>query len=468
MLEAMLLAMNDAETQIKTQMETQMETRVGTHIETPAPALVAAQKTEIRLIEEISGGVIYFYRDRDRLDVTDDRFHSNLNHQTFVRNIGLKTPYFGSVIGIDFAVFGATDIYNYNSPDHEINFFPWRDPWHADYSKTTAQNGASIYNENIKLKYSAYGVEYWGRIGYFQPTGPGILGVNWSFMPGTYRGAEMGLNYDSFSIAAAYVDMYKAPWFTNAYHFKKADGVTSVDYLYSFGAKYTFDHGIDLETAYGESENYLQSAHIKLNYSQEDINLKYHIYFMGDHGQNGVNDLYDGSVAYENYFAASYAPSPYTFKAEFLQTSAPENGAQHAGYFAYRLISKYGGANGAYEAWWDLRSDFNHDGEQAIFAAFARELDDFGAKGVQAGLSAAYGWNGRNSAANEELREAAYGADISYLAWNADNFKARLSLHYTYYDNLTNIPSWTGYQNAFQDEQDIKFTFALSYDMKMH
>ncbi|GHV03925.1 hypothetical protein AGMMS50229_04180 [Campylobacterota bacterium] len=468
MLEAIFLALNSAETTAEIPTEISAPASVIAPVIAPVIAGEKSEKSQIHLIEEISGTLIYFYRDRDRLNVADDSFHSNLDHQTFIRSVALKTPYFGSFIGFDFAVFGATDLYNYNSPDHEINFFPWRDPWSADYTKTKAQNGASIYAENIKLKLSAGEIEYWGKIGYFQPTGPGVLGVNWSFMPGTYKGAEAGINYGSLSIAAAYTNGYKAPWFANIYDFKKEDSATEIDYLYSIGAKYRFDRGIDIEAAYGESENYLQSAHIKLNYSQDDINLKYHIYLMGDRDQNGANDLYDGSTAYENYLAASYSPYPYTFKAEFLQTSAPESSADHAGYFAYRLISRYGGANGAYEAWWDLRSDFNHNGEKAVFVAASRDLDDLGARGVSAGLSAAYGWGGKNSAADEELRESAYAADISYLALDEGGLKARFNLHYTYYDNHTNIPSWTGYKNAFQDERDIKLLFTLSYDLNLH
>lgn len=54
------------------------------------------------------------------------------------------------------------------------------------------KSGISLYKAAAKFKYGAV----WARGGYIQPTGQTLLAPHWSFMPGTYRGAEAGANFD--------------------------------------------------------------------------------------------------------------------------------------------------------------------------------------------------------------------------------------------------------------------------------
>lgn len=90
--------------------------------------------------------------------------------------------------------------------------------------------------------------------------------MNWSFLPGTYQGAEIGLNLGKWSLAAAWANQYKAPWFSETYHFQQADvdgELREVGYLWSLGARYQANEKLSLETAYGESKEYLWNAHFK-------------------------------------------------------------------------------------------------------------------------------------------------------------------------------------------------------------
>ena len=48
------------------------------------------------------------------------------------------------------------------------------------------------YKAAAKFKYGPV----WARAGYIQPTGQTLLAPHWSFMPGTYQGAEAGANFD--------------------------------------------------------------------------------------------------------------------------------------------------------------------------------------------------------------------------------------------------------------------------------
>jgi hypothetical protein len=418
---------------------------------------------------EVSGNLIYFQRHRERYRVDERRFGSNLHHQTLQGNIEVSSPFVADTAGFDLGVFATTDLNNRASPDHEISFFPWEDPWSADWSKQDARSGVSVYRAHLKLRHESERGAWWGKLGYFQPSGPGVLGVNWSLMPGTYLGAESGGDWGPFSVAGAYVSEYKAPWYRETYHFHASDAKTKVDHLWSLGLRYQFASGASAEVAYGEARDFLKSAHLKLKYQQEGnaekspLYLSYQLYIMGDRDDsssfdNRANDHYAGRWALQHYLALSRSFSRYTLKTEFLHTRAPSKAPRHLGYFVYRLSGAYGGANGAYEPWWDNRSDWNHNRESAIFVGLSRSLNDvLGFPGVTAGLSAARGWGGRVYGVEQKLKENAWSFDLAYLVPSGALKNTRVSLHYTHYNNKTDQPSWNGYKNLFQDERDLKF-----------
>jgi len=63
------------------------------------------------------------------------------------------------------------------------------------------------------------------------------------------------------------------------------------------------------------------------------------------------------------------------------------------------------------------------------------------------------------------LRERAWSADLAYAVPGGPLKNARISLHYTRYDNKTNQPSWTGYNNLFQDERDLKILLVIPWGL---
>ncbi len=432
---------------------------------------------------ELKGNFFYFQRARDRYSVERGEFRTNLHHSTLQSNIEFSSGYLAKSVGLDVAVFGSTDLENSGGPDHEISFYPWRDPWSANWSQTDARSGVSLYRAHLKFKREFGQIfgqdsgqnsgrnDAWAKIGYFQPSGPGVLGVNWSLMPGTYLGAEAGTNFGPLALAGAYVTKYKAPWYQHAYSFRQTDGVTRVDYLWSLGARYEFVPGFSLEAAYGESQNYLQNAHMKMKYERklsenEVLYLTYQLYAMGDSSDGtSVNNLFDGT-AFQHYVAVSYRPAPWSLRAEALHTRAPTNRPENAGYFAYRLIGAYGGSNGAYEPWWDNRSDWNHNRESAVFLRVGRTLDDIVAMpGWSLGASAVRGWGGRVYGVNQTLRETSYSFDVGYLVPSGPLKQTSINLHYTHYNNKTDLPSWTGFKNLFQDERDVKFFITVPWSL---
>ncbi|MDR2945471.1 MAG: OprD family porin [Candidatus Adiutrix sp.] len=415
---------------------------------------------------KFSANLYYFQRYRDRLEKSTDHYGVNLSHASSQLSLDFESGWLGDFLGFDFGVFGAYDFYNDSAgADHEMNFVYWRDPWHPEWNSSKNKDAASVYKALMKMKAGPL----WARAGYFQPQGPGVLGVNWSFLPGTYQGAEVGADLGRLTLAVAWADEYKAPWYTDTYHFQKADGrgnFQQVDYLWSLGARYQATERLSLEAAYGQSQSYLWNAHLKAKYELpladgDTLRLAAHSYFINDINGAGAMDDNVSATALQQYLAAIYSTGPWTLNAEFTYSRAPHEQAGQVNYFAYRLVRPSGGAKGAYEPWWDLRSDWDHHQEKAVFFKAGRALDDLGLSGVKAAVSGAYGWGGRAWGSPETFSEAALGLDLSYTVDQGPLAGAIFALHFTYYDNRTDLPSWDTFQNAFQDEHDVKFTMII-------
>ena len=419
----------------------------------------------------LSGGVYYFQRDRRRYDMAQDKYATNLEHTTLQGNVDFSSGFLGGVVGLDFAVFGSTDVHNNGAVDHEMNFEPWSDPWHMDWSKTKTKDGVSIYKAAIKTKTGPV----WAKAGYFQPAGPGVLGVNWSIMPGTYRGANMGADFGRLSVALAWADEYKAPWYENTNAFRKNDGQSRVPWLWSAGARYNFENGLSLEMAYGESKDHLKNAHFKSRYEKDfasgkgkrKLTLGYHLYAMDDSDDSGtsVNDNFAG-IATQHYLFGHFETDLWTVKLEGTYTRAPIDSPYQVGYFAYRLTDRNGSSKGAYEAWWDARSDWNAHNEMAAYLGLERRLDDLlPLPGFSVGLGAAMGWDGEAYGHSEHLKEWAFNFDVGYTKPDGPFKGAFVKVHYTEYKNGSSQPSWATYKNAFQDEHDLKIFAGIPFDL---
>ena len=445
--------------------------------EDTAPATAGAEESKAKSFStgtaffdeaKLFGGVYYFQRDRKRWSPDTDTFKRNLQHATMQANVEFNSGFVGDVIGFDFGVFGSSDLMNHGAVDHEMSFVPWSDPWHPNWSKTHTEDGTSIYKAHLKAKLG----NFWGKAGYFQPTGPGVLGVNWSIMPGTYQGAEAGADFGRLSVAVAWADAYKSPWYTSTNNFLQTDGETHVAWMWSSGLRYTFENGLKLEVAYGESEDYLKNAHFKSGYTVEfsknnSLDLGYHLYLMNDsdNSDTGPNDMFS-CLASQHYAYAHYNLNDWTFKLEGTLTRAPFESENQRGYFAYRLTNPNGSSKGAYEPWWDARSDWNADNEKAVFGYVQRRLDDLlPTAGFSAGVGASYGFDGRGYGASEHLKEWGVLFDVGYEKPDGALKGAFVKAHYLIYRNGSHKPDWEPYKNAFQDEYDFKFFMGIPFSI---
>ncbi|MGR5177968.1 multidrug transporter [Vibrio parahaemolyticus] len=422
----------------------------------------------------ISGNVNFFMRARDRKDIVNGEetgYAPNLDHGSIFVNLGFNSGYYNDIVGTDIVIFSTFDMWQNAAFDHEMNFVDCSKPYDAGNSCTNfaTKNGVSYSTANLKFK---FGESTNARVGYFQPSVPSSLGVNWSFAPGTYRGGEVGFNIADFKLGAVYADRYKAPWFQNLYEFRDgaawagtgSDGTAKgkdVGAIYSIGGVYNFANGISLDLAYGGlTDGDRKNYHAKVKGTTDGgIYWSPQLYVVDDKNQ------FD-STAFQAAFLSSFGSGPYSFRAEATYTKADSTEKRgQVGNMSYRLTEQYGGSNGAYEIWWNNRSDFNHDGEFAGFLSASRDMADIGASGLSVGISGAAGM-GAKAEGYKELKEYAYSAFANYGIQAGPLEGGSVSFYFTQYYNDSDAPNWGPYSNAFQDEKDFKLVLALPFAVK--
>nr|WP_240494259.1 OprD family outer membrane porin [Pantoea sp. 1.19] len=432
----------------------------------PPPAVASGFVDDASL----TGGLYYWQRQRDRknTDPHSDRYRqyeANLHHATFNGSLDFSSGYAADLLGLDLAAFGALEMANSGpAAPNEIGFSNaktrWDERWDGDRS------GMSLYRAAVKLHHH----DLWLRGGYLQPTGQTLLAPHWSFLPGTYRGVEAGIvqrvaGVGDLSLSWMWSDEYKAPWYRNMYRFRKADGVTGIPWLQSVGAKLQFSSRLSLEAAYGQAARYMDQYFGKVAWTVplagRDLRTSYQFYGAKDREHGGVgsaNDVYDG-LAWLQALTLGYTAGPFDLRLEGTWVKAEGN----QGFFLQRMTPAYASSNGRLDIWWDSRSDWNANGEKAIFAGVLYDLAGWQLPGWGVGTSMAWGWDAKpasNPAFNQHqrVRESAWNLDLLYTVQEGLAKGTLFKLHVTRYQNHSDLPSFSGgYGNLFQDEKDVKF-----------
>ncbi|HDG1677918.1 chitoporin ChiP [Kluyvera ascorbata] len=419
----------------------------------------------------LTGGIYYWQRERDRKDVTDnDKYKTNLSHSTWNANLDFQSGYAADMFGIDIAAFTAIEMAESAESGHpnEIAFSSKNKGYSEDYSGD--KSGISLYKAAAKFKLGPA----WARAGYIQPTGQTLLAPHWSFMPGTYQGAEAGANFDygdagALSFSYMWTNNYKSPWHLEMDNFYQNDKKTKVDYLHSIGAKYDFKNDLVLEAAFGQAEGYIDQYFAKGSYKFDipggPLTTSYQFYGTRDKvSDHGVNDIYDGTAWLQALTFGYKLKEVFDFRLEGTWVKA--EGQQ--GYFLQRMTPTYASSNGRLDIWWDNRSDFNANGEKAVFFGTMYDLKNWDLPGWAVGASYVYAWDAKPATwqlspdayydKNNKIKESAYSLDVAYTVQDGRAKGTLFKLHFTQYDNHSDIPSWGGgYGNIFQDERDVKF-----------
>ena len=433
------------------------------------------------LIEDarIDGSFDYWYRNRERAGydpVTRQDTPKQANIRQLSGHLALRmaSGWSAQGLGFDLGAYATWDSMNQAFPDHEMNFWNVHNPYdlrprdtrcgNSVWDSTCTRGGAQVSTAALRYRNDDLTL----RAGLIQPQAPGALGVNWSFSPGTYRGAEIAYRLGNWDLGALWADEYRAPWYQESYGFYRTilDQQGNARYgaagnLTSLGAKTQLAAGLELDLGHSFlSEGPRKTAHVKLRQRRENSEwaaLYFHIH---------DPDLFRHE-AWQGALQSSYRHGPYTFRLESTYTRAAFIGNTLIGNFAYRPTQRYGGSAGAYGLWWNSRSDFNHDRELAAFVALERSFGDLGQPGLQAGVSLAGGYAPATVPDADKLREYALSVFASRTLAPETLKGARLSLHATRYVNKTRAPNWgPPYTNLFQDEHDLKLILSLPFSLK--
>ncbi|OOF30400.1 multidrug transporter [Salinivibrio proteolyticus] len=417
----------------------------------------------------ISGNLNFWMRSRDRAGTdangNDTAKETNLDHGSIYANLAFNSGYAAEVVGLDLMAFSTFDMWQNGSPDHEMNFWGVNNPFDKEpddsectgaWDEECTDNGISLATAAAKFK---FGDNVTAKLGYFQPSVPSTIGVNWSFAPGTHVGGELGLKFDNLNMGLVVSERYKAPWFKETYEFQTTNG-EDAGTAYSLGARYTMENGISIDAAYGAlTDGDRWNAHVKVKGTTEGgVYWSPQLYVVDD------DEQYD-STAFQLAMLTSMSSGQYSYRAEATYTEADSGDPAKVENLAYRLTSQYGGSNGTYDIWWNNRSDFNHDEELALFGSLSRDFSDIGAKGFSAGFNGAYGF-GSSAKGYDDLKEYSYSLFANYAIQNGALKDAKVSFYFTQYFNDTDAPSWNGYTNLFQDEDDFKLTLAIPFSIK--
>ncbi|ORF44935.1 OprD family outer membrane porin [Gilliamella apicola] len=418
----------------------------------------------------LTGNVFFWNRDRERKNIDEHKYEKNLRHSSFNTNLDFKSGYIADRFAIELGGYGAWEVSNGgNGHPNEIGFSGTNTRWEEDWKKDVS--GLSFYKALVNFKLDD---KFWLRAGYIQPSGQTLLAPHWSLLPGTYRGVEFGtlLDFDdagALSMSYMWTDKYKAPWYKRLYEFKQWGKGKKIDYLHSAGLKYDFKNNLVIESAFGQAQNYMNQFFGKASYKTDVFNnpltMSYQFYGAKDQSHKG-KDVYDG-LAWLQAATLGYQMGPVGLRLEGVVVKA--EGEQ--GFFLQRMTPDYASSNGRLDIWWNSRSDFNANGEKALFAEITYDLGDLSnyLTGWRTGASYAYGWDAKpstNKQFNQKKRlvESAYNFDLGYTVQNGWIKDTSLQLHFTKYNNHTNIPSWGGgYGNIFQDERDIKFIVIVPF-----
>lgn len=153
--------------------------------------VIAPEAKAAGFIEDstLTGGIYYWQRERDRKDVTEDKYKTNLSHST-ERQPRLPVRLCRRYVRLwIFAAFTAIEMAENGDSGHpnEIAFSSSNKAYKEDWSGD--KSGISLYKAAAKFKYGPV----WARGGYIQPTGQTLLAPHWSFMPGTYQALKLAL-----------------------------------------------------------------------------------------------------------------------------------------------------------------------------------------------------------------------------------------------------------------------------------
>ncbi|MCX2958032.1 MAG: OprD family porin, partial [Serratia symbiotica] len=147
--------------------------------------------------------------------------------------------------------------------------------------------------------------------------------------------------------------------------------------------------------------------------------------------KDDLNNIYDG-LAWLQALTCGYTTGQFNWRLEGTMVKAEGN----QGFFLQRMTPTYASSNGHLDVWWDNRSDFNANGEKALYAGVMYDLSNWSLPGMAVGGSYVYAWNAKPSTnpiydQSQRLKESAWSLDAMYTVQEGRAKGTQLKLHYT-------------------------------------
>ncbi|WP_305856377.1 OprD family outer membrane porin [Balneatrix alpica] len=412
----------------------------------------------------LSGSLNWFHRNRTQKDASG-QYKPNLNHDTLSLGLDFSSGYIADTIGFDASLYSGTPITE-DGNCSEMALCGAKGDWKPDASYALlgraylkAKFGEGDYQANVKAGYVGMG-------------GIGVLSDVWSIFPGTYQGFNITGKVKNLDLAYGWANEFREPW-ARDYH-KFTAGSKEIDYVHSFGAKYSLDNGFYVEGGFGQSKDFMNRYMAKVGHSfQIDDQTKLDIngqYYAGKKG----GDLWESSGAkpwegtgHQEVLSAALNHGPWTFSAEYIQTTAKaDNGG--VGVFIPRMLGdgSYGKVGGRLDYWWNSISDWAYDGERAYNLGVKYDFASLGYPGLTAGTNLMKGSNityrnADGSVASKDGKEWALNLDLGYTLQDGPLKGLGINAHYTNYNIVSPSAGDSGIWPN-KDRRDLKVMMSYS------
>ncbi|HIF9336393.1 TPA: porin [Photobacterium damselae] len=393
---------------------------------------------------------------------------SRLNYSSYNLILDFTSGYHDGWLGADLGGYFSGDLYNDSAVNGDTGEYLCNEISTCNNLDWGAGDGQQFKITRAALKFKA-GEAVDGRFGFTQANGNGVLGNVWSFVPGTYRGAELNANLDRFKLTYFIADQFTAPWLLSENDYAPALwSDTSWSMVHSLGfsgnvsdqlfiqlglgqatdVRYanSIDWGAGVVNSYhGETDTTGYKAYAKYTFN-ENMSLAYDFY--------GVNDdvQYDG-LGFTTGLSFNAKFGQFSWMSDLQYASSNNDRDVNP-----RMIYTYGMTNGTYSLWWDALSDWNKSGEVAWYNRISYDQGN----GWNYYLGFGYGTGSKSAAEGAKgdwdyESEYAFNATIAYSLQSGALKGSTIRLHGTVLER----DEYAGAPKA--DETDLRFQVIIPY-----
>ncbi|MBC7002023.1 porin [Photobacterium sp. BZF1] len=421
----------------------------------------------------LSGTLVFDTRSRTRTSgkpggENGDRW-SRLDYSAYNAILDFTSGYHDGWLGADVGAYFSGDLYNNSLVNGDTGEYLCNEISTCNNLDWGSGEGDQLKVYKAAMKFKA-GENVDGRFGLLQAGGNGTIGNVWSFVPGTYRGAELNANFGDVKLSYFIADQFTAPWLLSEDDYAPALwSDTSWGIVHSLGAQFNATDDLFLQFGIGQATDVVYTDGVDwgngvvTGYQDAVDTTGYKAY-----GRYNINDTMN--IAFDFYGVdddRQYDGLGYTaglaFNASFGQWSWMSN-LQYAKSdndrdVNPRMIYTYGMTNGNYSLWWDALSDWNKSGQTSWYNRISYDQGN----GWNYYLGFGYG-TGSKSAAEGAMgdwdyeSEYAINGTVSYSLQSGSLKGTTVRLHGT----ILERDEYAGAADA--DETDLRFQVIVPYN----